>query len=212
MMKKFLITLTIGLVLLFLIYRASISSSFLIPIDVSKVELQEVFRPEVIEDLKTVYSFGNFKNHISFHDIDNKIRCNAYRLNEYSELPTLDNLMVLDTIEFNSGISESYYGIHPTLYVSSKFFSSYANRPIIKLNNNCNIKSSSSDYYSTIFGEFEFVGLFNDLNECNVLFRFDNKTMAKMVFFKSETSYYIVVYYGINGYEIDKSEKVLKFE
>lgn len=210
MTKKLIIKLSIGLILLFLIYRASISPNFLIPIEVSKTELQEVFRPQVLENLKTVYSFGNFKNHVSYHDINGQIRCRLIRFNEYKYLPVYSTAEIVDSIEIKN-FTENYYGRKPTLTVFQRQFKSFAERPIIRFDNECKeLLFNETPEFLDIYGKLKSFGLFNEKQECEIKFDFSSLTVARLKFFINKGNYYIAYFYGINGYELHESDTIIK--
>jgi hypothetical protein len=210
MSKNIAIIFIIVLVLSFGIYSALTFTNFLIPISIKKSETVKIFSPEIIHKLETVYSFGNFKNHISFHDINGEIRCNVYKFNNFKELPEIENVITIDSIGI-SGISESYFGTNPTLTVSSKLFTSYPKKPKLMFTTNSNdLLSRNTEHYSSIYGNIKHFGLFNSKNECKIKFDFDIPTKARLVFFKTKQDFYIIIYYGINGYEIDETCEILK--
>ncbi len=210
MIKKLIIKITLGLVILFLIYRASTSPNFLIPMDVNMEEMQEVFRPEVFGNLETVYSFGNYKNHVSYHDIDGRIRCRLVRFNEFKFIPEYSETVIVNGIEITNSI-ENYYGTNPTLTVFQRQFKSYTEKPKLRFDKMFKVffKNETSETLD-IYGQIQTFGLFDEKNECEIKFDFSSLTIARLTFFRKNGNYYIALFYGINGYELNESDTIIK--
>lgn len=210
MNKKLIIKITIGLFLLYCIYQASTSANFLVPIDVKDSEIQEVFRPEIVRDLKTVYSFGNFKNHVSFHDINGQIRCRLIRFNEYKNLPKYIETEKLDSIRIKNDI-RNYFGHDPKLIVFNHQFKSYAENPILIFDKKSkDLSFHETDSFIEIYGNIKSFGLFDENKECEIKFQFSSLNVARLLFFKKMNNYYIAYVYGIDGYKLKKDDRIIQ--
>jgi len=210
MRKKFLIIISVGLILCTGIYAVLFSTNFLFPKQMSDTEIQDIFRPEFIRDLKTVYSFGNFKNHVSYHEINGQIRCRVWKLNEYSSLPLFVKSVTSDSIQITNYI-KNIYGKNPSLNDYIKQFHSFSKQPELKIDKYSEIISyNKTDNHLDCFGRFISFGLYDNKKECELKLQFDKLTLARLMFIKKKDNFYLVVFYGINGYEIDKNIEIIK--
>jgi len=176
----------------------------------SNSEIKDIFKPEVAKDLKTVYSFGNFKNHVSYHEINGQIRCRVWKFNEYSFLPLFENSDILDSIKITNYV-DNYYGENPTLTDFVKQFHSFSKHPRLKFDKNSEtIFYSKNDGQLDFFGRYISFGLFDNNNQCEVKIKFDKLTLTRLKFIKKRNDYFIIIYYGINDYEINEQDEIIK--
>lgn len=186
------------------------SINFLFPVSISDSEIHEIFEPDLIGKLDNVYSFGNLKNHVSYYDINNQIRCFVWKFNEYTNLPEIEKQDKMDSISIRNFVDNSF-GKNPTLTVFNKQFESFARHPKLILDNHSeNIYSTETDKKIDLFGKISSIGLFNERDIYEVKFQFDQPTLARLNIFKLNDDFYITLFYGINGYEINKHENILK--
>lgn len=209
MKKKLLVIITIGLILCGGIYKVLFSTNFLFPKQMSHSEINHIFRPEVVKNLKTVYSFGNFKNHVSYHEINGQIRCKVWKFNEYSSLPIIEKSDRLDSIMITNYI-ENYYGTNPTLTVFNKQFHTFSHNPILRFDKYAEIiKINKINNQFDLLGRFVSFGLFGKNNQCEIKLQFDKLTLTRLKFISKGDDYFIIVYYGINNYEIKEFDNII---
>jgi hypothetical protein len=206
--KKLLIIISIGLIICTGIYKALFSTNFLFPKQMCDSEINDIFKSGIAKDLKTVYSFGNFKNHVSYHDIDGQIRCRVWKFNEYSSLPLYEKSDRLDSIKITNYVDNSY-GSNPSLTVFNKQFNSFSENPILRLDKYSKIiAENKTDSQVDLYGRFISFGLY-DNNQCEIKILFDKLTLARLKFIKKGDDYFIIIYYGINDYEINEHDEII---
>ncbi|MDA3911063.1 MAG: hypothetical protein PF448_06885 [Bacteroidales bacterium] len=166
------------------------------------------------------YAFGNFKNDIFIYDIGDSIRTWVWKFNEFEEIPIIsDNV----NYSFYQTYFDDYYGTNPKFSLSKKTghfdqenlsITIMTKKPTEVNLPFCHISQTpiavaSDDNYLAVFSEFSDFLILNKEGFCEAYMSFKTPHLCTVIFLKYEADFFIIAYYGINNYEINKNSKVL---
>ncbi len=169
----------------------------MIPIDVSKDKYSRFFNSKIVDKLNVVYSFANLNNYIIICDVDKDIRCWIRKYDKNYHISFNENIKFYESDRMGA-ISKVYYGRNPMLTFQNKLGKTSESYQLkIDKQSNINTINTNSNLLN-INGVINGLGLLNENNECDALFKFDKKTLADFVFYTNNEEFYIIVMYKIS--------------
>lgn len=172
------------------------------------------------EESTALYAFGNFKNDLFIYDIGDSIRTWVWKFNEFEEIPIISDKA---NYSFYTTYLDDYYGSSPKFTLSKKTGRFDKNNHSIIVNTmnlselnhshtiveQISFEVASDANYLAVFSEFSDLLILNEKRFCEAYMTFETPHLCTVVFFKHEADFFIIAYYGINNYEINRNTRVL---